>query len=1062
MYRSGSGIGAGDDQNVGELGGEESEEKEGAVPSHPKTSLKSPLESISLGFAPISPKICFNPYALLQELNVRLLFLGRGILKIVSEVVPSLPLVNIAPNLCQGFCEATSGLFQLFGAFLNGWCNSLIKDVVLRRMKNAYYVKKLFLLYGKDENEPAKHGEFPLDLIHFVVKGNEKMQENNFHINLVYVAVMLRRMMGSILNEDAMNDKVTIMLIMKAMGMETDLEVAQMLGTDPQYASLLLPSIEEIFKSMNEQFKTVVDKKLSSGPRDKFDISTYLIVTRSSFIGAYGSITKFSPQFKKSRKVGGSWPYNLASVGIGVSRIKHHMKELKVPLMMVIKALDMETDLEAVQMLGRDLQYASILLPSIECRKMSRSGKVKTCLSFWRRTSFTKFIPRHVLVDAMRKLQYVSDFESIYVNEKQSAVVKYLLVPINFSGSNRLNWADSRFLYVLNFGVAGQGFCEATSGLLQLFWYAAPVFVNIESLKGEEYPIMTKEYVSSEFPLDPSRYFVVKGNEQVPIMLVMKAMCMEIDPEVVQMLGRDRHDGSILLPSIKRRKMSRFGKWGMLCPCVTFEGESCGLVKILALQLMKRKTLLFPCIHASVKSSTMKVTIILVMKAVGMATDLEAVQMLGNNLLELYRKLLTLLYEDIFKSMNEQLKTAVDKKLSSGPRDKIDVSIYLMKTCLSFWRRNYSPSSFHIMLNGLILSKHKMPQVMHVRVYISAFLNGWWNSLIVPIMLVIKAIDIETDLEVVQMLGRDPKYASILLPSIEHRKMSRFGKMQENHFQIKCVYVAVLLRCMIGVILNEDAMNDKMVTVYINHLKLLSVGIGVSRIKHHMKELKRIRDLEGQHEDPPEEESETDPVIREARRGHGNRFDHEEQWNPFAEQETRFDPLRALGVKVDIPEFDRKAQPDEFIDWLHTIEAIITWPTPTIIHEARSFHDLASFYRRFIRNFSSIMGPITYCLKGNSFRWTEAATKAFEVLKAMRVLSQEGHPIAFFSKKLSTAKQGYNTYDKEFYAIIRSLENWRHYLLPDEFILFSDHQALRFIQGQNKLNPRHAKWVELL
>ncbi|KAJ9536809.1 hypothetical protein OSB04_un000033 [Centaurea solstitialis] len=35
-------------------------------------------------------------------------------------------------------------------------------------------------------------------------------------------------------------------------------------------------------------------------------------------------------------------------------------------------------------------------------------------------------------------------------------------------------------------------------------------------------------------------------------------------------------------------------------------------------------------------------------------------------------------------------------------------------------------------------------------------------------------------------------------------------------------------------------------------------------------------------------------------------------------------------------------------------------------------------------------------------------------------------------------------------------------LLPSEFILFSDHQALRFIQGQNKLNPRHAKWVELL
>ena len=31
-----------------------------------------------------------------------------------------------------------------------------------------------------------------------------------------------------------------------------------------------------------------------------------------------------------------------------------------------------------------------------------------------------------------------------------------------------------------------------------------------------------------------------------------------------------------------------------------------------------------------------------------------------------------------------------------------------------------------------------------------------------------------------------------------------------------------------------------------------------------------------------------------------------------------------------------------------------------------------------------------------------------------------------------------------------------------KFILYSDHEALKFIQGQHKLNPRHAKWVEYL
>ena len=37
------------------------------------------------------------------------------------------------------------------------------------------------------------------------------------------------------------------------------------------------------------------------------------------------------------------------------------------------------------------------------------------------------------------------------------------------------------------------------------------------------------------------------------------------------------------------------------------------------------------------------------------------------------------------------------------------------------------------------------------------------------------------------------------------------------------------------------------------------------------------------------------------------------------------------------------------------------------------------------------------------------------------VLSQERHPIAYFSDKLNDAKQKYSTYDKEFYAIIGAL-----------------------------------------
>nr|GMC69232.1 Retrovirus-related Pol polyprotein from transposon RE1 [Ipomoea batatas] len=78
------------------------------------------------------------------------------------------------------------------------------------------------------------------------------------------------------------------------------------------------------------------------------------------------------------------------------------------------------------------------------------------------------------------------------------------------------------------------------------------------------------------------------------------------------------------------------------------------------------------------------------------------------------------------------------------------------------------------------------------------------------------------------------------------------------------------------------------------------------------------------------------------------------------------------------------------------------------------------------------------------------------------VLSQNRRPIAFFSERLSAARENWSTYEQELYAVIRALHVWAHYHRPGEFIIYSDHEALKYFRSQKHLNKMHARWEAYL
>src|SRR5882757_9100745 len=82
------------------------------------------------------------------------------------------------------------------------------------------------------------------------------------------------------------------------------------------------------------------------------------------------------------------------------------------------------------------------------------------------------------------------------------------------------------------------------------------------------------------------------------------------------------------------------------------------------------------------------------------------------------------------------------------------------------------------------------------------------------------------------------------------------------------------------------------------------------------------------------------------------------------------------------------------------------------------------------------------------------------------VLTQPGegdldHPIAYSSRKLSTAEKNYTTMEREGLAMEYALQKFKHYLLGASFKMFTDHSTLKYLVNKPVLGGRICRWLLL-
>ena len=197
----------------------------------------------------------------------------------------------------------------------------------------------------------------------------------------------------------------------------------------------------------------------------------------------------------------------------------------------------------------------------------------------------------------------------------------------------------------------------------------------------------------------------------------------------------------------------------------------------------------------------------------------------------------------------------------------------------------------------------------------------------------------------------------------------------------------------------------------------------------------------------------------------------------FAARETKF-----LGF--DVSSYGIRPCEDK-------LEAVKKYPVPHNQKTVKRFLGLASYYRKFIRNYSSIVEPINRLLKKNTkFVWSNECQEAFNILinklinppilvypdynkefyltvdascsgvGGVSQIDEKGDEkaIGYASRGLSDAEKNYSATEFEACAVVWDIDFFRHYLYGHKFVIWSDHNPLQYMDNTKNKTTKVNRW----